>query len=89
MNLPLETSMHWLLNKFFYDYIVFINIFKSWLYFLLFHCAYTKVDFIALDILGKNYLSWILEAKVYHISKCLGAKIKEENKDPDKIMQNQ
>ncbi|XP_075515359.1 uncharacterized protein LOC142550001 [Primulina tabacum] len=38
----------------------------------------TKLEFEALDLTGKNYLSWILDAEV-HISMNLGDTIKEEN----------
>ncbi|KAL6532324.1 hypothetical protein OROGR_014294 [Orobanche gracilis] len=41
----------------------------------------TKLDFIALDIYGKNYLSWTLDADIHLISKGLGETIKEGNKE--------
>ena len=39
----------------------------------------TKLEFVALDLSGKNYLSWILNAKIHLISKGLGETIKEGN----------
>ena len=39
----------------------------------------TKLEFIALDISGKNYLSWILDAKIHLDAMNLGAMIKEGN----------
>ena len=39
----------------------------------------TKLAFVALDILRKNSLSWILDAKIYLDVMNLGAMIKEEN----------
>ena len=39
----------------------------------------TKLAFVALDILRKNSLSWILDAKIYLYVMNLGAMIKEEN----------
>ncbi|KAL6543983.1 hypothetical protein OROGR_010480 [Orobanche gracilis] len=41
----------------------------------------TKLEFVALDISGKNYLSWILDADIHLISKGLGETIKEGNKE--------
>ncbi|XP_073016741.1 uncharacterized protein [Primulina eburnea] len=41
----------------------------------------TKLEFEALDISGKNYLSWILDAEVHLISKNLGDTIKEANNE--------
>ena len=40
----------------------------------------TKLKFVALDITGKNYLSWILNAEIHLDGMNLGASIKEENK---------
>ena len=34
----------------------------------------TKLDFAALNILGKNYLSWILDAEIHLIDERLKAK---------------
>ncbi|XP_075475643.1 uncharacterized protein LOC142508329 [Primulina tabacum] len=39
----------------------------------------TKLEFEALDLTGKNYLSWILDAEVHLISMNLGDTIKEGN----------
>ncbi|XP_073119943.1 uncharacterized protein [Henckelia pumila] len=41
----------------------------------------TKLEFEALDISGKNYLSWILDAEVHLVSKDLRNTIKEENNE--------
>ena len=40
---------------------------------------FTKLEFVALDISGKNYLSWILDAKIHLDAMNLGAMIKEGN----------
>jgi len=49
-----------------------------------------KLEFAALDILGKNYLSWILDAKTHLDAMGLGDAIKEGNKaseqDKSKVM---
>ena len=39
----------------------------------------TKLEFVALDISGKNYLSWILDAGIHLDAMNLGATIKEGN----------
>jgi len=39
----------------------------------------TKLEFIALDISGKNYLSWVLDAEIHLSAMNLGDTIKEEN----------
>ena len=39
----------------------------------------TKLKFVALDISGKNYLSWILDAEIHLDVMNLGATIKEGN----------
>ena len=39
----------------------------------------TKLKFMALDISGKNYLSWILDIKIHLDAMNLGAMIKEGN----------
>ena len=39
----------------------------------------TKLEFVALDILGKNYLSWILDAEIYLDAINLGNTIKGGN----------
>ncbi|XP_057248895.1 uncharacterized protein LOC125494756 [Beta vulgaris subsp. vulgaris] len=40
----------------------------------------TKLEFAALDITGKNYLSWVLDAEIHLDAKDLGDTIKEGNK---------
>ncbi|XP_057803849.1 uncharacterized protein LOC131019189 [Salvia miltiorrhiza] len=42
-----------------------------------------KLEFIALDISGKNYMSWTLDADIHLISRGLGETIKEGNKASD------
>ena len=39
----------------------------------------TKLEFVALDISGKNYPSWILDAELHLDAMNLGATIKERN----------
>ena len=39
----------------------------------------TKLEFVTLDITGKNYLFWILEAEIHLDAMSLGATIKEGN----------
>ena len=39
----------------------------------------TKLEFVALDISGKNYLSWILVTKLHLDAMDLGATIKQGN----------
>ncbi|XP_020412865.1 uncharacterized protein LOC109947332 [Prunus persica] len=39
----------------------------------------TKLEFVALDISGKNYLTWILDAEIHLNTKDLGNTIKEGN----------
>ena len=39
----------------------------------------TKLEFVALDISGKNYLSWILDAEIHLDVINLGNTIKEGN----------
>ena len=39
----------------------------------------TKLEFVALDISGKNYISWILDAEIHLNAMNFGATIKEEN----------
>ena len=39
----------------------------------------TKLEFVALDISGKNYLSWILDAQIHLDAMNLGETIKENN----------
>ena len=39
----------------------------------------TKLEFIALDISGKSYLSWILDAKIHLEAMNLGKTIKDGN----------
>jgi hypothetical protein len=40
----------------------------------------TKLEFVALDISGKNYLPWILDAEIHLTANNLGDTIKDENK---------
>ncbi|XP_057770762.1 uncharacterized protein LOC130990557 [Salvia miltiorrhiza] len=42
-----------------------------------------KLEFIALDISGKNYMSWTLDADIHLISRGLGETIKKGNKASD------
>ncbi|XP_059629878.1 uncharacterized protein LOC132272807 [Cornus florida] len=39
----------------------------------------TKLEFVALDISGKNYLSWILDAEIHLDAMNLGERIEEKN----------
>ena len=39
----------------------------------------TKFEFVALDIYGKNYLSWILDVEIHLDAMNLGNTIKEGN----------
>ena len=39
----------------------------------------TKLEFVTLDISGKNYLSWILDAEIHLEAMNLGATIKDGN----------
>ena len=41
----------------------------------------TKLEFVALDISGKKYLSWILDVEIHLTSMNLGETIKEENEE--------
>ena len=49
-----------------------------------------KLEFVALDITGKNYLSWILDAEIHLEANALGEKIKDgnnaSNQDKAKVM---
>ena len=38
-----------------------------------------KLEFVALDITGKNYLSWILDAEIHLEANALGGTIKDGN----------
>ncbi|KAI3735381.1 hypothetical protein L6452_14877 [Arctium lappa] len=40
-----------------------------------------KLEFLALDITGKNYLSWVLDAEIHLDAKGLGKTIKEGNQE--------
>jgi hypothetical protein len=40
----------------------------------------TKPEFVALDISGKNYLPWTLDAEIHLTANNLGDTIKDENK---------
>ena len=50
----------------------------------------TKLEFVVLDILGKNYLSWILDAEIHLDAMNLGNTIKGGNTasllDPSKAL---
>ena len=46
---------------------------------------FTKLEFVALDILVKNYLSWILDAGIHLNAMGLGNTVKVGN---DELMQN-
>ena len=39
----------------------------------------TKLEFVALDISGNNYLSWILDAEIHLIAINFGNTIQEKN----------
>ena len=39
----------------------------------------SKLEFVALDISGKNYLSWVLDAEIHLAAKGLDATITQEN----------
>ena len=39
----------------------------------------TNLEFVALDIFGKNYLSWILDAEIHLTAMNLGNTIEEKN----------
>jgi hypothetical protein len=39
-----------------------------------------KVEFVALEIMDKNYLSWILDAKIHLDAMALGDTIKDDMK---------
>ncbi|XP_009630763.1 uncharacterized protein [Nicotiana tomentosiformis] len=39
----------------------------------------SKLEFVALDISGKNYLSWVLDAEIHLVAKALGNTIIQEN----------
>ena len=41
----------------------------------------TELEFVALDISDKNYLSWILDAGIHLTSVNLGETINEENEE--------
>ncbi|XP_052875879.1 uncharacterized protein LOC108488044 [Gossypium arboreum] len=41
----------------------------------------TKLEFVALDITGNNYLSWVLDAEIHLDAKGLGEAIKEGNEE--------
>ncbi|XP_074355700.1 uncharacterized protein LOC141695345 [Apium graveolens] len=44
---------------------------------------FTKLEFEALDITGKNYLSWILDIEIHLAAQGLGDTIKEGNKESE------
>ena len=39
----------------------------------------SKLEFVALDISGKNYLSWVLNVEIHMVAKGLDATITREN----------
>jgi hypothetical protein len=39
----------------------------------------TKLEFVALDVFGNNYLSWILDVEIHLEAMNLGNTIKEDN----------
>ncbi|KAK8337432.1 hypothetical protein V6Z12_A09G185000 [Gossypium hirsutum] len=41
----------------------------------------TKLEFVALDITGNSYLSWVLDAEIHLDAKGLGETIKEGNEE--------
>ena len=41
----------------------------------------TKLKFASLDILGKNYLSWILEVEIHLKAMALADTIKDDNEE--------
>ena len=49
-----------------------------------------KLEFVALDITGKNYLSWILDTEIHLEANALGETIKDgnnaSNQDKEKAM---
>ena len=42
---------------------------------------FAKLDFVALDISGKNYLSWVLDAEIHLNANGLGETIKDGNQE--------
>ncbi|XP_015169906.1 uncharacterized protein [Solanum tuberosum] len=54
------------------------------------HVKFVKLEFVALDIFGKNYLSWVLDAEIHLDAKGLGTTITEGNatssQDKAKVM---
>ena len=45
-----------------------------------------KREFVALDISGDNYLSWVLDVEIYHDTMNLGDTSKENNDTQPKAM---
>lgn len=43
------------------------------------HVKLSKLEFVALDISGKNYLSWVLDVEIHVDAKGLGTTITEGN----------
>lgn len=62
-------------KKIFYSQVIFDSFFLSF-----HHVEFIKLEFVALDITGKNYLSWILDAEMHLDAKDLGDTIKQGNK---------
>ena len=72
-----------------YQFIIidYNNIGLSYIWSYLTISNITKLEFIALDILGKNYLFWILDVGIHFDTLNLGVKIKEGNQASCKIAQ--
>ena len=49
----------------------------------------TKLEFVALDIMRKNYMSWIIDVEIHLESMGLNETIKEGNIHHHKIKQKQ
>jgi len=58
---------------------IFIYFILTNIYFILSMSNIAKLEFTALDISGKNYLSWILDAEIHLDAKGLGDTIKQGN----------
>ena len=48
-----------------------------------------KLEFMALDITGKNYLSWILDAEIHLEANALGETIKDGKMHPIRTKKKQ
>ncbi|CAN1147030.1 hypothetical protein LINPERHAP2_LOCUS15620, partial [Linum perenne] len=58
-----------------YDLILFIYVYSM--------SNLTKLDFVALDVTGNNYLSWVLDAEIHLQANALGETIKDDNEASD------